>query len=144
MTIETQGRTDSLAAEVAAEIRAMMGRRLVRQSELARRLGENDQWVSTRLRGVTPLNLNDLQRVAEALGVAPGDLLPTSARAGSTTRGGDPDAGGAGSRAIMTPSLRRDERHMLTATRPKDNRPAPRATRTGRPLPTGPVSPRHA
>lgn len=78
MTNPTAG-TANLSDDTAAEIRAWMGRLQVRQSVLARRLGENDQWLSVRLRGVTPIDLNDLQRIAAALGVRPVDLLPKTA-----------------------------------------------------------------
>ena len=57
----TPEQTVTLAALVAAEIRAMMGRLDVRQAELARRLGENDQWLSIRLRGRAAIDINDRQ-----------------------------------------------------------------------------------
>lgn len=49
----TPERTATLTSLVAAEIRAWMGRLDVRQSELARRVGETDQWMSMRLKGRT-------------------------------------------------------------------------------------------
>lgn len=76
MTITTGKLETGLNASVAGEIRAWMGRRGVRQSQLARMLGENEQWLSTRLRGATPLNLNDLGRIAQALSVNVVDFLP--------------------------------------------------------------------
>lgn len=72
----TPEQTVTLAALVAAEVRAMMGRLDVRQAELARRLGENDQWLSIRLRGRAAIDINDLHRIARALGVGIHDLLP--------------------------------------------------------------------
>lgn len=74
-------RTATLTSLVAAEIRAQMGRLDVRQSELARRMGENDQWVSTRLKGRTPIDLNDLHRFARALDVEVYELLPSREQA---------------------------------------------------------------
>lgn len=76
----------TLSADVAAEIRAWMGRLQVRQSQLARKLGESDQWLSMRLRGNTPLDLNEVQRIADALGILVINLLPKYAtqRASST------------------------------------------------------------
>lgn len=68
--------TRTFSAHVAAEIKAWMGRLDVRQTELARRLGQNDTWLSTRLRGSTPIDLNELQRIADALEVKIVDLLP--------------------------------------------------------------------
>jgi len=72
----TPERTATLTALVAAEIRAWMGRLDVRQSELARKLGESDQWLSMRLRGRTPLDINEMQRIARALGIGVHELLP--------------------------------------------------------------------
>jgi transcriptional regulator with XRE-family HTH domain len=72
----TPERPATLSALVAAEVRAWMGRLGVRQSELARRMGESDQWLSMRLRGRTPLDINEMQRIAQALGVSVHDLLP--------------------------------------------------------------------
>lgn len=76
----TPERSATLTDLVAAEIRAQMGRLNVRQRELARRLGENDQWVSTRVNGRTPINLNELHRFAQALEVGVYDLLPPPER----------------------------------------------------------------
>lgn len=76
MTTPEQG-TATLTALVAAEIRAWMGRLGVRQSELARKLGESDQWLSMRLRGRTPLDINEILRIARALGVDLYQLLPS-------------------------------------------------------------------
>ncbi len=74
----TQDVSTSLNAMVAEEIRALLARRRVKQSQLARHLGVSEQWVSVRLRGVQPIDLNDLARIAEFLGVYPADLLPRS------------------------------------------------------------------
>lgn len=89
----TPERTATLTTLVAAEIRAWMGRLDVRQSELARRMGEKDQWMSMRLKGRTPIDLNELQRIATALGLGVLDLLPAQASRG---------AGGAGDRVTQT------------------------------------------
>src|SRR5689334_16581317 len=75
----TPARTTSLAAQVAEEIRVILTRRQIKQSQLARALGVNDQWLSIRLRGIHPLDLVDLERIARALGVAVTELLPRSA-----------------------------------------------------------------
>lgn len=76
MTVTEASANETLSAQVAAEIRAWMGRLDVRQSELARRLKETDQWVSMRLKGRTPIDLNELQRIASALGIEVGQLFP--------------------------------------------------------------------
>ncbi len=89
MAVIRTDRAASLSADTAAEIRAWMGRLSVRQSELARRLGETDQWLSMRLRGNTPIDLDELSRIADALGVLVKDLLPSRAMSRVT-----PDASG--------------------------------------------------
>lgn len=54
----------------------MLVRRDMKQTELAARLGVNEMWLSRRLRGAQPIDLNDLARIAEVLGVTAADLLP--------------------------------------------------------------------
>jgi len=61
---------------VAAEVRAMMGRRNVRQHELAVRLGRPDVWVSRRLKADVPMSLEDLESLARVLNCGIADLLP--------------------------------------------------------------------
>jgi transcriptional regulator with XRE-family HTH domain len=85
----TPERTATLTSLVAAEIRATMGRLDVRQSELARRMGETDQWMSMRLKGRTPIDINELSRIAKALEVGVHDLLPPPDAA---ARAADPKA----------------------------------------------------
>jgi transcriptional regulator with XRE-family HTH domain len=77
----TPSATASLSERVAEEIRVLLARRRIRQSQLARELGQSEQWVSVRLRGVQPIDLNDLQRIAEVLGVTPTELLPRASSA---------------------------------------------------------------
>lgn len=84
MTETISPKATKLGQEVAAEIRSWMGRLNVRQSQLARRLGEKDQWLSMRLLGRRGINMDELGRIAEALDVGVVDLLPASAR---TSRG---------------------------------------------------------
>lgn len=84
-----------------------MGRKDVKQAELARRMGENDQWVSTRLRARTPIDLNDLLRFARALEVDPYELLPPA------------DAAAA---AVVAPKRRYQARRDRGT--PRDTRPA--------------------
>jgi len=92
----------TLSERVAEEIRVLMARRRIRQSELARKIGTNDQWLSVRLRGVQPIDLNDLEVIAAALGVTPADLL-----------GGKPGA----------TSQLSNKSHKASSVRPRDNRP---------------------
>jgi transcriptional regulator with XRE-family HTH domain len=61
----------------------MLARRGMNKSELARRLNVSHTWVTNRLTGYQDISLNDLERIAEVLGVTIADLLPRSARAGT-------------------------------------------------------------
>ena len=61
----------------------MMARRKITGRELARRLGVSSPWVSYRLTGTQPIDLNDLERIAGVLGVTIIDLLPPAARQGA-------------------------------------------------------------
>ena len=65
-----------LTDQVAGQIRALLGLRRVSGRELARRMGASYSWVNFRLTGSQPINLDDLQRFAEALGVDVLDLIP--------------------------------------------------------------------
>lgn len=60
---------------VARNIRALMTDRRVTQVELARVLHISQQAVSSRLRGITPWDVNELGLAAQALNVSPGQLL---------------------------------------------------------------------
>lgn len=89
--------TATLSAQVAEEVRALMARRRVSGRRLAELLDVSPSWVSYRMTGVTPIGLDDLQRIAEVLGVDVVDLLPprgsregrtvvvSGSRAGQTT-----------------------------------------------------------
>lgn len=109
----TPERTATLTALVAAEIRALLGRLDVKPAQLARQLGENDQWLSTRLKGRTPINVNDLHRIASALGVGVHELLPP------------PDVA---ARAAVPPAIAHyvapPTRTTDRQSRPRDNRPS--------------------
>jgi transcriptional regulator with XRE-family HTH domain len=80
------------------------------QAQLARALGQSPMWVSDRLRGIQPIDLDAMERIAKVLGVEVTDLLP-----GKT--------GGGGVQAIahyLAPTVRTIEQ----PTRPRDNRPS--------------------
>jgi len=118
MTINmTSAAHASLSGRVAEEIRALMARRRVRQSNLARQLNVSEQWVSARLLGKQPIDLNDLERIAAALQVDVVDLLPPrsgrSHRSGAIT-GGFPTAPPPPSR----PADRRPPGHPAGTARP--------------------------
>jgi transcriptional regulator with XRE-family HTH domain len=74
-----------LTVRVAEEVRALMARRRITGAEMARRLDVSQMWISYRLNGRQPIDLNDLEKIARVLGVQPLDLL-RSAESGSTLR----------------------------------------------------------
>jgi transcriptional regulator with XRE-family HTH domain len=74
-------RTATLTELIARRVRARMGWLGIRQNELARRVGENDQWVSSRINARTPISIMELQRFAKALEVGLSDLLPSDEEA---------------------------------------------------------------
>jgi BetR domain len=60
---------------VAAEVRAHLARHKMSGRELSRRLGEANTWATRRLSGDVPFDVDDLERVAQVLGMAAMDLL---------------------------------------------------------------------
>jgi transcriptional regulator with XRE-family HTH domain len=83
-----------LSVRVAEEIRVMLTRRRISGRELARRLNVSPSWVNYRLTGAQPIDLNDLERISDALGVTVFDLIPRSAGQSDITPRYDPaDAG---------------------------------------------------
>ncbi|WP_422751377.1 helix-turn-helix domain-containing protein [Micromonospora sp. WMMD1219] len=71
-------RTATLSEAVAEEIRVLLTRRRMSGRKLAQMLGVSPSWVSYRLTGQQPIDLNDLQRIADVLGVTVIDLLPAA------------------------------------------------------------------
>ena len=65
--------------EVVRNIRVEMTRHNVTQAQLAERLGISQVAVSKRLRGVVPISVAELLRVADLLHIAPADLLRAAA-----------------------------------------------------------------
>jgi transcriptional regulator with XRE-family HTH domain len=72
---------DSLQTYVAAEIRAEMARRRITGQQLAGALGRSNAWISVRLAGKQAIDLNDLERIADALDVSADQLLPARSAA---------------------------------------------------------------
>ena len=66
---------DTLAARVAANVRAAAGFRGVTQTDLARALGTNQSTISHRYRGKQEWSLSELDAVARFLRVRLEDLL---------------------------------------------------------------------
>jgi transcriptional regulator with XRE-family HTH domain len=78
MSITPEVNAKTLTEMVAKRIRVTMVEQDVRnQAELSRRIGKNEQWVSVRLRGLQPIDLNDLALIAKGLNVGVHDLLPS-------------------------------------------------------------------
>jgi len=118
MDVVSVGRA-SLTERVAEEIRALLARRKMRQTQLARLMGVTDQWLSIRLRGIQPIDLNDLERMCAAMGVNVVDVVRAVAD-GSTLRYGRPHPVGPG----------RTSRTRRVGVRPRSGSPA-RNTSTG-------------
>lgn len=70
---------------VAGEIRAWMGRRGVTQTALAETLGLSQSQISKRLRGTIPLDIVELKKIADFLGVDVATLV-----GGAPTTGPNP------------------------------------------------------
>lgn len=87
----------------------MLGRRRMSQAQLARTLGQSQMWVSDRLRGIQPIDLDDMNRIARALGVGVYDLMPPPELA-ATAR-------------TMASYPMPSSRMTQPGSRPRDNRP---------------------
>lgn len=109
----------TLTQLVATEIKVQMARADIRQSQLAREIGKTEQWLSVRLRGRQPFDINDLFLIAKGLGVGLYDLLPPA----------EIVAQAADSSATVA-YLPLAERLAITA-RPRDNRPPGRPSTPG-------------
>jgi transcriptional regulator with XRE-family HTH domain len=105
-------RTATLSEMVAEEIRALMARRKVSGRELAGQLGVSPSWISYRLSGKQPIDVNDLLRIANALSVGVHELLPSPEDA---ARAAEPSA--------IPRYLPQDIRPSEYATHVRDNRP---------------------
>lgn len=82
----TPERPATLSVRVGAEIRANRARLRISQTELAEILGESHYWVGDRERGRVPIDLDELERITDALNqianergaarIRLGDLIP--------------------------------------------------------------------
>jgi transcriptional regulator with XRE-family HTH domain len=70
-------RTATLSELVAEEVRALMARRQMSGRTLATKLAVSPSWVSYRLSGKQPIDVNDMLLIANALSVGVHDLLPS-------------------------------------------------------------------
>lgn len=104
--------------EVAAEeIRALLARRRMSHAELARRTGLKRSTISRRMTGETALDLDDLEAIAEVLGVEPVELLGLAEKAGGELTGSYVKV------PERTPSTAVTSTNRPT-DRPTDNRPS--------------------
>jgi len=114
---------------VAEEVRVHLARRRMSGVKLAQLINRSQVYVSRRLRGEVPFDIDDLALIAVVLGVSVSDLLPPSTRASSPTLV-DPLA----QRVIATvgaPKRRRTQPH----TPIRGNRPSPVRVRPLTPAP---------
>lgn len=65
----------SASARTGANIRAEMTRRGISQSRLAAHLGLSQAAISARLRGVTPVDVNELEQIARFFSIPPEALM---------------------------------------------------------------------
>lgn len=71
----------SATVRIADNIRAEMARKRLTQGDLAEHLNCSQAAVSRRLSGHTPFDVNELQTIADLLGVAPAYLIGEPERA---------------------------------------------------------------
>lgn len=73
--------TGTVRDHVAGVLRAEMARRKLTQREMGARCGRSHQWVTDRLNGKTPCNVDDLELLASVLGIPVAQFLPAPERA---------------------------------------------------------------
>jgi transcriptional regulator with XRE-family HTH domain len=83
-----------LREQVAEEVRALLARKLMTGADLATAIGRSPMYVSRRVRGEVAFDIDDMQRIAEALGVPLLQLLPEAVRRGQSRDSGTASAGG--------------------------------------------------
>lgn len=122
MTMTPESPAKTLTQLVALEIRLELVRQDMNQADLSRKIGKNDQWLSMRLRGRQPIDLNDLALIARGLGKAVHELLP------------DPDTASAAAVEPMVRYVGLAESMTAATRRPRDNRPPSRKSAVDSPL----------
>lgn len=108
----------TMSQRAARRIKGLLGSEDVTKSELARRLGVSHTWVTNRLNGSQEIGLNELERIAEVLGVSVTDLIPTRAQAGKAASLTYPD----GRHAPRTPVSLITGHHRPVTPRIADHR----------------------
>lgn len=130
MTTMPEAPAKTLTQLVALEIRLEMVRQDVLQSQLARKIGKTEQWLSVRLRGRQPIDLNDLALIAAGLGVAVGALLPRPVLSGEGVTALYPQVTERTTRSTREPRGHRPNGYPDASVAPGNRRTA-RATRPG-------------
>jgi transcriptional regulator with XRE-family HTH domain len=128
-------RSATLSSLVAEEIRALMARRRMSGRQLAEKLGVSPSWVSYRLTGERPIDMNDLDLIALHLDVDVHKLLPP-AHSASRVRS---ESGGKSGRVV--PAARRpspDRRITAPIGRPISTTTPPTRRDSARPVSTPP------
>lgn len=74
----------ALREQVAEEVRALMARRRISGVELGRRLGKSQAFISRRLVGTTPFDVDDLEALAQIFGVPVTSLFGLNVAGGMT------------------------------------------------------------
>lgn len=112
----------------------MLARRRMSGRELARKLHVSPSWISYRLTGTQPIDLNDLAKIADALEVEPADLLPRP-----VTRQFPPSRRNIGEQVLATIGGNDHPQRRMVHT--ADSQPTLRSHKAGRPAtPTRPLS----
>lgn len=106
---------------VAEEIRVLLVRRRLSATVLARQIGVTQSYLARRMAATQPFTLDDLERIAKALGVRVVDLFPQAAREPESDPIGRYHSG-----AVSRPSDRRPP------SRPASHRPPSGPGRTSR------------
>lgn len=119
MSITPEVPAKTLTQLVAIEIKVQMARADVRQSQLAREIGKTEQWLSVRLRGRQPFDIHDLALIAKGLGVGLYEILPP------------PEVVAQAAEVSATVAYFSLAEGLPITSRPPDNRPAGRPSRTG-------------
>jgi transcriptional regulator with XRE-family HTH domain len=65
-----------LREQVAEEVRALLARKMMTGADVATAMKKSPMYVSRRIRGEVAFDLDDIQAIAEVLGVEIGDLFP--------------------------------------------------------------------
>lgn len=110
----------TLRERTAEEIRALLARRKMSATQLARHMGISQAYIWRRLSGETAFDLDDLEKIAVILDVEVTNLLPVPTPGRLLT-------------TVGTPSERPNVHSDSSAVRPARSRPARKRNPIGRP-----------